>query len=386
MIGEEAFNSKVKPKLDECLQGKRIDYEMERTHPYKGARQLRINYYPLKGEEEIHGAVAVMRDITKRKRAEQALNEERDKLRHLHDAVDTFQSCQSEEELYQTVLRVTKDVLNFDVSVIYTVKDDSLIPKASSGLENAELPVYKKDEALVGKALTSRETIWGEDLKSVEAAEPEDPELKAFMSVPIGDIGVFQAASKIKGGFEGVDIELAEILAGHLREEIERIRLEEDLRQQAIRDPLTDLYNRRYFNESLGEEVERCKRYDNSIAFLIADVNRFKEINDRYTHQTGDEVLKEVASLLEENVRNADTVVRYGGDEFLVMMPETNGGVSEIIERLEKKLSEWNKRTSLIDFPLTLAMGVSHWKPDQGRDVEKALKEADQKMYEDKGR
>jgi len=116
------------------------------------------------------------------------------------------------------------------------------------------------------------------------------------------------------------------------------------------------------------------------------DVNRFKEINDRYSHQIGDKVLCRVGNLLKKNVRDADTVVRYGGDEFLVMMPETNGEVTDIIDRLKDSLADWNKKNTLIDFPLTLAMGVSHWSPGQKRNVEEALNEADRKMYEDKNR
>ncbi len=118
----------------------------------------------------------------------------------------------------------------------------------------------------------------------------------------------------------------------------------------------------------------------------MTDINRFKEINDRYSHQRGDQVLIEVANLLKENVRSADTVIRYGGDEFLVMMPETDGGVEATVNRLKDELASWNEQTDLLDFPLTLAMGIAHWAPEQDRDVESALKEADTRMYEDKGR
>jgi diguanylate cyclase (GGDEF)-like protein len=204
------------------------------------------------------------------------------------------------------------------------------------------------------------------------------------LSIPIGDVGVFQAASHKRGGFDERDRELAEILAGHLNEEVKRIRLEGKLRVQAIRDPLTGLYNRRYFNETLGKEIERSERYGHNIAFLIADVNGFKEINDRYSHQTGDRVLCEVARLITENLRDADTVVRYGGDEFLVMMPETNGDSKSTVDRLRRKIDEWNSETDILDYPLGLSFGVSHWNPDQDRGIEKALQEADRRMYEDK--
>lgn len=147
---------------------------------------------------------------------------------------------------------------------------------------------------------------------------------------------------------------------------------------------MTGLYNRRYFNETLSQEIERSERYGYSVAFIMMDINGFKEINDRYSHQTGDEVLKEVANLLKNNVRSSDTLVRYGGDEFLIMLPETDGESKYTLARLQKNLKQWNQTSDLLDFPLTLAMGSSHWSPERKRDIEEALKEADRKMYEDK--
>jgi diguanylate cyclase (GGDEF)-like protein/PAS domain S-box-containing protein len=387
LIGDDPFQSKVKPRIERCLKGERIEYEMERTHPEKGPRQLRITYYPLKGEGQIHGIVAVMRDVTERKRTERALNEERDKLRHLHDAVDELQKQGTEAELIQTAVDVAEDMLDFRFCDMSLVEGDYLVPKASgSGVDPEESVPFEVGEGITGKTIQKGETIWGEDFHDYPEAKPTNEDFRAFISVPIGELGVFQVISEKVGGFDKEDVKLAEILSNHLREELKRVRLEEDLRQQAIRDPLTELYNRRYFNETLEEEVERCKRYDKSLAFLMTDVDRFKEINDRYSHQTGDEVLREVAGLLQAHVRDADTAVRYGGDEFLVMMTQTEAGVTNTVERLKTALDNWNQESDLLDFPLTLAMGISYWSPKQNGDVEEALKKADRKMYEDKGR
>lgn len=118
----------------------------------------------------------------------------------------------------------------------------------------------------------------------------------------------------------------------------------------------------------------------------MMDVNRFKEINDRYSHLVGDQVLKEVACLLQENTRVGDTVFRYGGDEFLVLLSENREAVRKIKRRLQKQLKSWNEENGLLDFPLTLAMGISYWSPEDAQTIEEVLREADQRMYEEKGK
>lgn len=388
ILEEDQFEKEVKPRVDRCLEGERTEYEMKRTHPELGERSLQIIYYPLKSGGEIHGAVAVMHDITKRKKAEHAINEERYKLKQLHQALGTLQHQQTEEELLQTTVELAETILDFEICAISMVEGDYLVPKAnSSELDPEETATFKIGEGISGMTVQKGETIWGDDVRNHPDSRPTNKEFKAFISVPIGDnIGNFQVVSKEVGSFTEQDVTLAEILVKHLREELNRVKLENELKEQAICDPLTGLYNRRYFTESLKSEAERSERYRNSLAFLMVDINRFKEINDRYSHQKGDKVLKEIGELLENNVRDADTVIRYGGDEFLVMMPETNGEAMDVVERLEDELEKWNDRTSLVDFPLSLAMGVSHWNPDQSRNVEEALKEADRKMYRDKGR
>jgi len=330
---------------------------------------------------------AVFTDITERKQAEEALQEQRSKLRNLHDAVDQLQRQTTEEDILQTAVKVAEEILGFALCDISLLEGEYLVPRTkSTDLDPSDTKLFKVGEGIAGKTAERGETIWGDDVRNHPEAKPTSGEFKGFISVPIGELGVLQVISKEVGSFNQSDVELAEILAGHLNEEIQRIRLEEELKEQAIRDSLTGLYNRRYFNETLEKEIEQATRYQRPLAFLMLDVNQFKKINDRYSHQTGDEVLKEVAKMLRENVRSADTVVRYGGDEFLIMMPETNGEAERAATRLKESLKMWNKETDLLDFPLTFAMGTAHWSRDQGRSVEEALNEADQRMYEDKRR
>jgi diguanylate cyclase (GGDEF)-like protein len=219
--------------------------------------------------------------------------------------------------------------------------------------------------------------------KGVNALSPQSQYL-SLISAPIGDLGVFQAASIEPDAFSKDDTQLLELLLGHTAAAIKRIRLQNELKEQAIHDPLTGLYNRYYLNKVLDQEVKRSKRYHHSIAFLMIDVNRFKEVNDRYGHQMGDQILREVAVLLCETVRETDVVVRYGGDEFLIVLIETNGEVDSIKRRIAKKVALLNENNGQVDFPVTLSIGNASWNPQDHKSVEEILSEADRRMYKNK--
>jgi diguanylate cyclase (GGDEF)-like protein len=121
----------------------------------------------------------------------------------------------------------------------------------------------------------------------------------------------------------------AGVKAGLLTRAIESARRE--LEQLAVTDPLTTLYNRRHFTDRLREELGRARRYNRAFSLLILDLDGFKEINDREGHGVGDEVLRGVADLLRNAVRQVDTVARFGGDEFVVLLPETTRPGAEVV-------------------------------------------------------
>jgi len=168
------------------------------------------------------------------------------------------------------------------------------------------------------------------------------------------------------------------------RDVTERRQHEQELARMARRDPLTGALNRYALEELLGQEAKRSERYAHSIGFLMIDVNRFKEINDRFGHAMGDQVLQAIAGVIQDNIRDADILVRYGGDEFLVILPETNGETDLVKDRIQAEMAQRNVTNTLLDFPVTLAIGCHHWSSGSGRSVEAALAEADKLMYEDK--
>jgi diguanylate cyclase (GGDEF)-like protein len=181
-------------------------------------------------------------------------------------------------------------------------------------------------------------------------------------------------------------IEQLEEIAAHIGEALVRKQFEEDLARMARHDPLTGTFNRYALDELLERETSRSKRYEHPLGLLMIDVNRFKEINDRFGHAMGDRVLRAVAEVLQNSLRGSDILVRYGGDEFLVVLPEVDGRVDVVKARILETVAERNRTNPLLAFPVTLAIGTYHWTPECGLTIDQALAEADRLMYEDKRR
>jgi diguanylate cyclase (GGDEF)-like protein/PAS domain S-box-containing protein len=181
-----------------------------------------------------------------------------------------------------------------------------------------------------------------------------------------------------------VELEGRTCLLGVFRDVSERNQFEEQLVRMARRDPLTGVLNRYALEELLEREASRSERYDHPVGFLMIDVNRFKEINDRFGHAMGDKVLQAMAAVIQHNIRDADILVRYGGDEFLVVLPEASGDADLVRDRILAEVAGRNRTNPLLDFPVTLAMGSARWSSGNGQTMEQALAEADRLMYEDK--
>jgi diguanylate cyclase (GGDEF)-like protein len=184
-----------------------------------------------------------------------------------------------------------------------------------------------------------------------------------------------------EGTFDEESEQLAHWLAAQASIAIENERLHRTVKRQAITDELTQLANRRRFTETLAVEVRRAERFGDPLALVLADLDDFKLINDRYGHQAGDDVLRLFADVLRENVRDFDLPVRYGGEEFAVLLPETGLGGAE---RLARRLQNALLRLRLPDIggdepPVTASFGVAAF--PRARSADELLSAADGALY-----
>ena len=159
----------------------------------------------------------------------------------------------------------------------------------------------------------------------------------------------------------------------------ERREAEAELYRQARIDFLTGIYNRQGFQEFADREVARAKRYGRPLAALILDLDNLKAINDQLGHQAGDEALREVANALRASLRVTDIAARYGGDEFVVLLPETGlPGAQAVADKVRQALSQLSA-SGRFPIPLSASLGFS-----AGGDFGELLRRADEAMYAEK--
>ncbi|MCP4605144.1 MAG: GGDEF domain-containing protein [Proteobacteria bacterium] len=155
----------------------------------------------------------------------------------------------------------------------------------------------------------------------------------------------------------------------------------EEIYQLTIRDGLTEIYNKRYFLESLDREMSRAQRYDRDLSILLFDIDHFKEINDTYGHLAGDYVLQSLARLISTRARREEIFARYGGEEFVILLPETSKqGAMELAEQLRKRVSSYTFVFEGEEILITVSVGVTSMSNEAISPLE-FIKKADMRMY-----
>ncbi len=176
------------------------------------------------------------------------------------------------------------------------------------------------------------------------------------------------------------------VLVERKRAEEKILLLQAELQEQAIRDPLTGLYNRRYLNESIGRELARAEREGYPVSFVILDIDHFKKVNDTLGHDIGDIVLQDLAAQLTEQTRASDIVFRYGGEEFLLVFPNSSTEATcQIAERLRLSFQTSILLSVYQEVPVTLSLGVATF-PIHAVTMKELLTAADRAMYTAKAR
>ncbi len=196
-------------------------------------------------------------------------------------------------------------------------------------------------------------------------------------------LGIMSLYREKPNSFTAVEIKLLQKIAVQLGKVLDKIALYHQTRALSITDALTGLYNRRYFNERYGIEFMRAARYGRPLAVLVIDIDHFKKFNDEHGHLVGDKVLKMTAKILEENIRKADILARFGGEEFIVVLPEIDKEHGcQVAEKLRRaiELTHFPKEESQPLGHLTASFGLAAF-PEDAAEGNKLLALADHALY-----
>lgn len=336
-------------------------------------------------------------EVAERKRNELSLSESKAEneltvhnLSLMGELSSLLQACSKTEESLEVIKRYVQRMLNADSGVLYLFRDSRNLLEQSTkwGLEAKSQPTFEPDDCW---ALRRGEIhLLDENEHNMPCAHLHEDEVTNSLCVPIvaqGTVlGILHFENTQHQSFSSLDTSLAHNLASQIALALASLKLRETLRNLSVRDPLTSLFNRRYMEESLHREIASAKRKGHQLGVVMLDVDHFKRFNDTFGHDAGDVLLREVGNILLLNCRESDIVCRFGGEEFVIIYPETSPEfVLQRAETLRQAISGMQlKHFGRLLGEVTASFGIASF-PEHGTTIQELLKAADEALYRAKG-
>ena len=336
--------------------------------------------------------IIVNRSIEQKKLFEE--NSGLKRLIRLYELSTVISNCLDKERFLEVVLDSMLQIINgkVGISISYDREPVNWQLKAfratdeetAKNLADALISYVKLPDSETG--LPGRKDTMNIELKTLGLTYSD---MGPFLLVPISQndsiAGYLAIFSELNGSYDNSDIENASFIANQATLALENIRLYSLASELTYIDDLTKLHNIRYMDIALENEIKRAKRFNAHLCFLFLDIDYFKDINDTFGHQVGSKVLIELGHILKEIVREIDTVARYGGDEFTILLVETNAaGATVIANRLRDIVEKHTFQTQEgLSIRLTITIGIAAY-PEQASSKEELLTAADKAMYKGK--
>jgi diguanylate cyclase (GGDEF)-like protein/PAS domain S-box-containing protein len=368
--------------------------------------ELRI--WPAQDEAGRHSFSAFIRDISARRVAEERLTDTNDRLleavadlearnreiKLISEMGDFLQSCVVVEEAYQAIGQFSEQIFaDVDGSLcVYKNSKDLLEVVARWGVPGGQSVFDKNDCWALRRGRTHVMELGQAGLGCLHAGPMPSWSICVPMLAQGETLGILHVHGRPPDGDDREPTlaaqrqQLAVTVAEQLALAIANFRLRETLRLQSVRDPLTGLYNRRYLEESLERELRRSERAGNPMSLIMLDIDHFKDYNDRFGHEAGDRVLSLLGDFLKAHLRGSDIACRYGGEEFILLLPDAPLGVtvqraSTLREEVKKIPVKYGGATLE---GITLSLGVATLRPSQSG--AQLIRAADVALYEAKAK
>jgi diguanylate cyclase (GGDEF)-like protein len=356
-------------------------------------------------QEELIGVMAVLEDVTERRQMEEELFKANEKLKVwvyefsrrnrditlLNEMGDLLQACHTLEEAYAGVGQYIPLMFPDGSGALFVYQEN----------KNALKAVVRWGSSPVGALEFSADECWALRKGHEHLVKAPDSGLLCghlagisaanYFCVPIvthtEDLGLLVLLKKSQESSMDEPLSeskkrLASTAAKQIALSLANLNLRNSLLQQAIHDPLTGLFNRRYMEETLEREILRVRRKKGFLGIIMLDIDHFKRFNDSFGHEAGDTLLQVLGNFLKANIRQEDITCRYGGEEIIMILPETTLEVTrqraeELRQGVENLQVEYQGQSM---GPVTVSLGVAVY-PDQGENGEALIRAADTALY-----
>lgn len=330
------------------------------------------------------------------RRTREEARREHEKLTHLIEIIKTANSVLEPSRVMEVVMDRARTSVRCDLWCLFLLdeRDNKLV------LERAGHPTHMPghryamplEHGVEGAVLRRHRPIILNEFRSHSLYDADfdrcvGVESRAVMAVPLVSrgkvIGVVKLVNRQPGdAFSPADQSLVTLLMEPAAIALENAILFKKMEHLSVTDDLTGLHNVRYLNGFLYRELKRCHRYNLPVSVVFLDMDGFKTVNDRFGHLAGSQTLTEVGQVLKRTVREIDMVTRYGGDEFVVILPQTGmRGAAVIAERIREAIAEASFLGDMgLEVSLTASLGVASF-PDQGTTRDELIHQADAAMY-----
>jgi diguanylate cyclase (GGDEF)-like protein len=290
------------------------------------------------------------------------------------------------KELLSKVCSLIQEAFRISHVSVLLKEEENLVLRAHHGCltplipEGGHLPI---EAGLWGDAFAAAKTLIENNIRSSPERVGLYEETASRMCLPLVSfgqtLGVLVLDSNDRSAFHSNDVQPLESVADICANAIQNAYYVDRVKQLAYLDGLTGIFNRRYFELRIAEEIERARRHETGMAVIMVDIDQFKRLNDEFGHLLGDEVLRQVSSILNQQLRKTDVVCRYGGEEFAILLSQTNPQhAAGVAEKLRRLVETW--QFPGVPRPVTISAGAATY-PDHGCTRDDLVKAADAGLY-----